>query len=328
MNNAERFTERKVKAIRTDGGTEFVNHQFLELCEKLGIEHQKTNPYTPEHNSVVERFNYTAVNGINVLLRESGLSQGFWGEALRHFTHTWNRVVHKGTKTPCELYSGKKPSVHYFKPFGVKVYCGIPKQIRSKFDMRAKQGVLTGYALQTRGYRIWIPSEHKIIETINVRIDETGKNEIPKIGEEIDFEMLFPTNNEPVLIRSYVEPSCSQKVTEVEKTLTPEESEQPDPKLKPSDVKNESEEIPPEVKTHSKISWTRKCVPKSDGSRIYIYYYPEGSTKRFQTLKEIKAYCLSKNIDFDETFFDFSSKNPFEGVVSNDQIAGSSFHTQ
>ncbi|GBM39659.1 hypothetical protein AVEN_104882-1 [Araneus ventricosus] len=39
--------------------------------------------------------------------------------------------------------------------------------------MRSKSGILVGYALQTKGYSIWLPESRKVIETINVRFDES-----------------------------------------------------------------------------------------------------------------------------------------------------------
>ncbi|GBM31132.1 hypothetical protein AVEN_58927-1 [Araneus ventricosus] len=41
--------------------------------------------------------------------------------------------------------------------------------------MRAKLGIMMGYALYTKGYRIWLRDENKLIETINLRFDENTK---------------------------------------------------------------------------------------------------------------------------------------------------------
>ncbi|GBN00063.1 hypothetical protein AVEN_69841-1 [Araneus ventricosus] len=47
------------------------------------------------------------------------------------------------------------------------------EQLRKKLDMRSKSRILVGYALQTKEYRIWLPESRKVIETINVRFDES-----------------------------------------------------------------------------------------------------------------------------------------------------------
>ncbi|GFW30642.1 retrovirus-related Pol polyprotein from transposon TNT 1-94 [Trichonephila clavipes] len=135
---------------------------------ELGIKHEVTNSYTPEMNGVAERFNLTALDGIKTLLKSSEVPHKFWGEALLCFTYAWNRICHKDSnKTPFEKYSGRKPSVLHLKPFGCLAYAGVPKQIRKKFDMRAKMGIMMGYAQRTKGYRIWLIDENKLVETIN-----------------------------------------------------------------------------------------------------------------------------------------------------------------
>jgi hypothetical protein len=207
--------------------------------------------------------------------------------------------------------------------------------MRTKFDMRAKQGVLIGYALQTRGYRIWIPTEHKIIESVNVRIAETEKNEPPQTSDQIDLEMLFPENEMTIVhTRIPVDQKLSPKTLKSEpddKEILESESESE----KTPQTESENEETPeseseneytPEI-FYPEINWTRTCKLRSNGSRIDVYYYPEGSNKRLRTLKEIKAYCLLENIKFNENLFDFSSKNPFQGVISSSETA-SSLHSE
>ena len=44
---AENITGKKIKVLRTDGGTEYVNKIMRQYLEGQGIEHQKTIPYTP-----------------------------------------------------------------------------------------------------------------------------------------------------------------------------------------------------------------------------------------------------------------------------------------
>ncbi|GFY25481.1 retrovirus-related Pol polyprotein from transposon TNT 1-94 [Trichonephila clavipes] len=169
---AERFLSRKVIAVRTDGGLEFCNKDIDNFLTELGIKHEVTNSYTPEMNGVAERFNLTALDGIKTLFKSSEVPHKFWGEALLCFTYAWNRICHKDSnKTPFEKYSGRKPSVLHLKPFGCLAYAGVPKQIRKKFDMRAKIGIMMGYAQRTKGYRIWLIDENKLVETINDDFD-------------------------------------------------------------------------------------------------------------------------------------------------------------
>ncbi|GFX76719.1 copia protein [Trichonephila clavipes] len=154
---------------------------------ELGIKHEVTNSYTPEMNGVAERFILTALDGIKTLLKSSEVPHKFWGEALLCFTYAWNRICHKDSnKTPFEKYSGRKPSVLHLKPFGCLAYAGVPKQIRKKFDMRAKMGIMMGYAQRTKGYRIWLIDENKLVETIN------GFSDLSEQQEALMVEVTIP----------------------------------------------------------------------------------------------------------------------------------------
>ncbi|CAL1678231.1 unnamed protein product [Lasius platythorax] len=86
---------KRIKRIRTDNGTEFVNSQFKEVTEKEGIEHQKTVPYNPESNGKVERGNRVILERARTLLFESGIPLTFWAEAIAYVTHTANITPRK-----------------------------------------------------------------------------------------------------------------------------------------------------------------------------------------------------------------------------------------
>ncbi|KAA0043220.1 Retrovirus-related Pol polyprotein from transposon TNT 1-94 [Cucumis melo var. makuwa] len=55
----ENQTSRKVKYLRTDNGLEFVNNKFNNFCKSEGITRHFTVTYTPQQNSLAERFNRT-----------------------------------------------------------------------------------------------------------------------------------------------------------------------------------------------------------------------------------------------------------------------------
>ncbi|GFX78451.1 retrovirus-related Pol polyprotein from transposon TNT 1-94 [Trichonephila clavipes] len=191
---AERFLSKKVIAVRTDGGLEFCNKDMDNFLTELGIKHEVTNSYTPEMNGVAERFNLTTLDGIKTLLKSSEVPHKFWGEALLCFTYAWNRICHKDSnKTPFEKYSGRKPSVLHLIPFGCLAYAGVPKQIRKKFDMRAKMGIMMGYAQRTKGYRIWLIDENKLVETINFQRQVRKRPQhLKKPGVSSDNHNLMP----------------------------------------------------------------------------------------------------------------------------------------
>ncbi|GFS96171.1 retrovirus-related Pol polyprotein from transposon TNT 1-94 [Trichonephila clavipes] len=223
---AERFLSRKVIAVRTDGGLEFCNKDMDNFLTELGIKHEVTNSYTPEMNGVAERFNLTALDGIKTLLKSSEVPHKFWGEALLCFTYAWNRICHKDSnKTPFEKYSGRKSSVLHLKPFGCLAYAGVPKQIRKKFDMRAKMGIMMGYAQRTKGYRIWLIDENKLVETINYRREATrlkSFNEIERYCKRHNIEYdpsLFNFRKDNTESQGFSDLSEQQEALMVEVTI-------------------------------------------------------------------------------------------------------------
>jgi transposase InsO family protein len=52
-------TSKRLKAVRSDRGREFMSSDFKELCDKHGIKREYTIVRTPQQNGVVERKNKT-----------------------------------------------------------------------------------------------------------------------------------------------------------------------------------------------------------------------------------------------------------------------------
>ncbi|GKA74622.1 zinc finger, CCHC-type containing protein [Tanacetum coccineum] len=76
------------------------------LCNlSLGIIHETTAPYTPQQNGVAEMKNRALKEMVNSMLSYSGLSEGFWGEAMLTACYLLNSVPNKRNKTtPYELW--------------------------------------------------------------------------------------------------------------------------------------------------------------------------------------------------------------------------------
>ena len=45
-----------IKALLTDNGTGYRSHRFRKACQRLGLRHHRTRPYTPRTNGKAERF--------------------------------------------------------------------------------------------------------------------------------------------------------------------------------------------------------------------------------------------------------------------------------
>ena len=63
--------------LRKYNGGDFCGNEFENLCKKCGIARNKTTPYKPQHNGVVERMNRRYMEKERSMLRSDGIGQEF-----------------------------------------------------------------------------------------------------------------------------------------------------------------------------------------------------------------------------------------------------------
>ena len=165
----------QVKRIRTDNGGEYTGQEFENLCGELGIIHETTSPYTPEHNGVAERYNPMIQEGALTLLHDSGLSFKFWVSAVHTVNFVKNHLFHaRIEKSPYESFWGRKPRVDWLRTFGVKCWVLVPKSIRKKGNFRSVEGIFVGYFDNSKAYKIWFPRSWTILKSRDVIFDESN----------------------------------------------------------------------------------------------------------------------------------------------------------
>ena len=72
-------------------------------------------PESPSMNGVAERQNRILKDMVRSMIYYSTLPESLWIEALKTTTYILNRVPTKAaTKTPYELWTGRKPSFKHF----------------------------------------------------------------------------------------------------------------------------------------------------------------------------------------------------------------------
>ena len=133
-------------------------------------------------------MNKTVQQMSHAMLDESGTPATFWGEAAFASITILNQanVQVNSTQTPHELWYGKTPTVKYFKVFGSKCYIKRTDENLGKFEPRADEGILLGYSSRSKGYKCYNIRPGKIVESIDVVVDEAGKN--PKQVKTEDYE--------------------------------------------------------------------------------------------------------------------------------------------
>ncbi|XP_052726845.1 uncharacterized protein LOC128194777 [Vigna angularis] len=135
-NVVERERKKKLKVLRTDGGGEYTSTDFKYYCEREGIVHEVTPPYTLQHNGAAERKNRTILNMVRRMLKSKGMPSFLWGEVVLIATYILNLSPTKRLDgiTPKEAWTGVKPDVKYLKIFGSLCYRHVPDQLRKKLD--------------------------------------------------------------------------------------------------------------------------------------------------------------------------------------------------
>jgi hypothetical protein len=171
--------ELKVKNIRSDNNLEFRSTQVEEFLDEEGIKHELSAPYTPQQNGIVERKNRTLIEAARTMLDEYKTPDSFLSEAINTACHAANCLcLHKYlNKTPYEIITGKKPSVHYFRVFGCKCFILNKKLKASKFASKVDEGFLTGYGTNEHAYRVFNKTTGCVENTIDVKFDESNSSQ-------------------------------------------------------------------------------------------------------------------------------------------------------
>ena len=114
---------------------------------------------------------------------------------------TKKQKTKKKKNTPYELWKGREPKFKYFKIFGNTCFILKDRENVRKFDTHSDEGIFLGYLSSSKAYRIFNKTTSKVMETVNVVIDET---------------LTFTTQKEVVQLLKFALPSTlvSDKVEE------------------------------------------------------------------------------------------------------------------
>ncbi|GJX10445.1 retrovirus-related pol polyprotein from transposon TNT 1-94 [Tanacetum coccineum] len=85
--------QAKVRVVRTNRGTKFLNKTLQNYFQEEGINHQMKTAQTPQKNNVVKRRNHTLVELARTMLSADKLPLFFWAEAITT-TFTSARTTH------------------------------------------------------------------------------------------------------------------------------------------------------------------------------------------------------------------------------------------
>lgn len=107
---------------------------------------------------------------VRCMLSEAQLPRTFWGEALNTAVHVLNLTprVSLDFDVPNRVWFGKDVSYDHLRTFGCKAFVHVPKDERSKLDVKTRQCIFVGYGLDEFGYRCYDPVAKKLYRSRDV----------------------------------------------------------------------------------------------------------------------------------------------------------------
>ena len=120
---------------------------------------------TPQQNGMAERLNRTINEGVTSMLSQAALPRFLWADAARAFIYVHNHSPSntRGFKTPCELWTGKTPSVSHLRTWGCLAYVHVQKDERPALSPHAKPMIFIRYAAEQKGYMFYNTKSSRVI---------------------------------------------------------------------------------------------------------------------------------------------------------------------
>jgi transposase InsO family protein len=171
----ENEMDSRMKCLIYDNGGEFTSKEFMDYYSSHGIKRQFSVAKTPQHNGVDERNNTTIQEMARTMLMDSKLTDIFLTQVVQTTVHIQNRVMLRNNtnKTPYKLWKRRPTNVKHFRVFGSKCYIKREYGRMGKFDSRVDKGILVVYLSTRKAYKCYNLRLNKVVEGINVTIDET-----------------------------------------------------------------------------------------------------------------------------------------------------------
>ncbi|KAL0320005.1 UNVERIFIED_CONTAM: Copia protein [Sesamum radiatum] len=222
--------DSSVKCIRTDNGSEFLSHDCQTLFSSLGIAHQKTCPYTPQQNGLVERRHKQLLELARSLIFQAHLPTTFWGEALLAATYLLNRLPSSvlSWKTPYELLHKQPPSYDNLRVFGCLCFATLTKPHKDKFGKRALRCVFLGYCTDHKGFKVYDLDTKQLLISRDVIFHEQhfpfNSTSLPSSFTDIPLPIIpLTTDNDDIapVVSSPVDSPLSPMVTTNPPSSTP-----------------------------------------------------------------------------------------------------------
>jgi transposase InsO family protein len=167
--------EKTIVCFRADNAKEFKETRFQQYTKELGIQWEWSAPYAHGQNGVAERVNRTIAARTRSILKDAGLSEAFWVEAMKTALYLLNRSPTGVLQTtPYEALVGAKPDLSDLHVFGCDAYVYDEERLSKKLSDRSWKGIFLGYEGKHQ-YRIYNPQDNQVYIRRDVRFNELHK---------------------------------------------------------------------------------------------------------------------------------------------------------
>ena len=170
----EKESRKKVKALRSKNGGEYISSEFKDFCSVEGIRREFIAPHNPQQNRVAKRKNRTIVGAARAMLHDQGIPLHLWAEACNTTVYVQNHCPHRilGMSTPKEAYSGKTPDLSHLRILGANIYMHVTKDARKKLEPTVEVGIFVGYTDTPHNYRVYFPDSGKTVVRQDIKFQE------------------------------------------------------------------------------------------------------------------------------------------------------------
>ena len=192
--------EMNIFKVRSDHGGEFENEAFEFCCEKYGIVHEFSSPWTAQQNGVVEKKNRTLQEMPRTMIHENNLAKHFWAEAVNTTCYVQNIIYIRPIleKTTYEFFKGRRLNISCFHQFGCTCYILNNKVYPKKFDAKAERGICLGYSERSKACRVYNSETLCVEESMHIIFDDKEPgNQTPKQGESFADMQVPEDTSEP-----------------------------------------------------------------------------------------------------------------------------------
>ncbi|KAH9625378.1 hypothetical protein KSS87_011449, partial [Heliosperma pusillum] len=164
----------KIRIIRTDNGTEFVQGPCKDMFQQRGIIHQTSIVGRPQQNGRVERKHRHLVETARALRLQANLPLKFWGDCLLTATYLINKMPTPVLqwKTPFELLFHEQPKYDELRVIGSLCFASMPLTNKDKFAKRGRKCVFIGYPFGQKGYKLYDLDTHTCFTSRDVVFKE------------------------------------------------------------------------------------------------------------------------------------------------------------